>query len=68
MSTEQIAADVPAPRPVEPVRAEIAAVRAKVMEMERQVRALIMERPVVAVLAATGLGYVLARVVARGRR
>ena len=68
MSTEQIVEEFVAPRRVEPVRAEIAAMRAKVTELERQARALIRERPVVAVLAAAGLGYVLARAVARGRR
>jgi len=44
------------------------AVRARVADLEEQARTLIRQRPVVAVLAAAGVGYLLARVVVRGTR
>ncbi len=52
----------------EQVQEEIEAVRSKVMELERQARTLIRQRPVVAVLAAAGIGYLVARLVSRGTR
>lgn len=37
-------------------------------DLERQLRALVHERPVVSVLTAAGIGYFLARLLARGMR
>jgi hypothetical protein len=44
------------------------ALRASVTDLEQQARARIIQRPVVAVLAAVGAGYLVARLVARGLR
>jgi hypothetical protein len=68
MNTDQLAEERPVPRRTEHVQPEIAAVRSKVTDLERQARTLITQRPVVAVLAAAGVGYLIARVVARGTR
>jgi hypothetical protein len=42
--------------------------RSSVTELEQQARTRIMQRPVVTVLAAVGVGYLVARLVARGLR
>ena len=68
MITDQIAEERPLPRRTEQVQADIAAVRSKVTDLEQQARTLIRQRPVVAVLAAVGVGYLVARVVSRGLR
>ena len=68
MTTDQIAEEQPLPRRAEQVQPDIAAVHSKVTEIEQQARTLIRQRPVVAVLAAAGLGYLVARLVSRGRR
>ena len=68
MTTDQIAEERPLPRGAEPVQPDIVAVRSKVAELEQQARTLIRQRPVVAVLAAVGVGYLVARLVARGTR
>lgn len=68
MITDQVAEERPGPRRAQPVQPDSAAVRSTVTELEQQVRTLIRQRPVVAVLAAAGLGYLVARIVARGTR
>jgi ElaB/YqjD/DUF883 family membrane-anchored ribosome-binding protein len=68
MTTDQIAEERPLPRGTEHVQPDIAAVRSKVTDLEQQARTLIRERPVVAVLAAAGFGYLVARLVSRGMR
>ncbi len=68
MTTDQIAEERPLPPRVEHVQPDIAAVRSKVTDLEQQARTLIRQRPVVAVLAAAGVGYLVARLVARGTR
>jgi len=40
----------------------------KVTDLEQQARTLIRQRPVVAVLAAVAVGYLVARLVSRGMR
>jgi hypothetical protein len=67
-TTEQIAEDRRWPPGADQTRTDSAAVRQTVTEVEEQVRILIRERPVVAVLAAAGVGYLLARIVARVAR
>lgn len=47
---------------------DMADVRAKATDMEQQARALIRERPIVAVLVAVGAGYVAARLVSSAMR
>jgi hypothetical protein len=68
MTTDQLAEKRLVPRRAEPVQPEIAAVRSKVTDLEQQARTFIRQRPVVAVLAAVGAGYLVARLVSRGRR
>jgi ElaB/YqjD/DUF883 family membrane-anchored ribosome-binding protein len=68
MTTDQIAEERPLPPRAEQVQADIAAVGSKVTELEQEARALIRQRPVVAVLAAAGVGYLIARLIARGTR
>lgn len=67
-TTEQIAEDRRWAPGADQARTDSAAVRRTVTEVEEQVRTLIRERPVVAVLAAAGVGYLLARIVARVAR
>ena len=64
-SEEQIAAE-PSPRRSE--QAADAEVESALTQLAQRVRAIIEQRPVVAVLAAVGVGYVAARLVSRGRR
>lgn len=47
---------------------DMEALSASVTELEAQVRTRIVERPVVAVLAALGVGYLVARLVSRAGR
>jgi len=68
MTIDQIAEERPVPRRTEQVQRDLAAVRSTVTDLEQQARALIRQRPVVAVLAAVGVGYLVARLVARGAR
>lgn len=68
MTTDQIAEERPVPHRAEQAQPDIAAVRSTVTELEQQARTLIRQRPVVAVLAAAGVGYLVARLVARGMR
>jgi ElaB/YqjD/DUF883 family membrane-anchored ribosome-binding protein len=68
MTTDPIAEERLLPRRAQQVQADLAAVRSKVTEMEQQARTLIRQRPVVALLAAAGVGYLVARLVSRGMR
>lgn len=52
----------------DPPPADLDALRARMSGLEQQANALIRERPVAAVLAAVGVGYLVARVVSRGSR
>ena len=45
-----------------------ATVRSGLTDLEQQARTLIRQRPVVAVLAAASVGYLVARLVSRGMR
>ena len=64
-SAEQIAAE-PSPRRSE--QAAEAEVASALTQLAQRVRSIIEQRPVVAVLAAVGVGYVVARLATRGRR
>jgi ElaB/YqjD/DUF883 family membrane-anchored ribosome-binding protein len=68
MITDQIAKERPLPRDAEHVRRDVAAVRSRATDLEQQARTFIRQRPVVAVLAAVGVGYLVARLVSRGLR
>ena len=68
MTTDQIAEEPPLPRGAEQVQPDIAAVRSRLTDLEQQARTLIRQRPVVAVLAAVGVGYLVARLVSRAMR
>ena len=68
MTTDQIAEERPPLRRAEQMQPDLAAVRSRVQELEQQARTLIRQRPVVAVLAAAGAGYLVARLVLRPRR
>ena len=59
MSTEQSA---------EEGQPTIAAVGSRLTDLEHQARTLIRQRPVVAVLAAVGVGYLVGRLVSRVMR
>ena len=67
MITDQIE-ELPLPRRAEQGQPDIAAVRSKVTDLEQQARTLIRQRPVVAVLVAIGVGYLVARLVSRAMR
>lgn len=68
-TTTRIEEDAPQPVPLaQQVPADIDALRAKVTDLEQQASVLIRERPVVAVLAAVGVGYLLARLASRAPR
>jgi len=64
-SAEQIGAE---PSPGRSEQAADAEVAFTLTEFMQRVRAIIEQRPVVAVLAAVGVGYVVARLAARGGR
>ena len=68
MITDQIAEEPPLPRRAEQGQPDIAAIRSRVTDFEEHARALIRQRPVVAVLAAVGVGYLVARLVSRAMR
>ena len=66
MITDQIAAEQQPSLPdAEPLPADSAAIGAGVTDLEQQARAFVRQRPVVAVLAAAGVGYLVARLVSR---
>jgi hypothetical protein len=58
----------PTPPRTDPVPEDLAAARTKLLDLEEQARALVRERPVVAMLAALGLGYFVARLFTRRSR
>jgi hypothetical protein len=66
--TDQIAEERRSPPRSQQVQPGFAEVRARVTDLEQQARTLIRQRPVVAVLAAVGVGYLVARLVSRGTR
>ena len=68
MTTDQSVEERPLPQRAEHGQVDITALRSGVTDLEQQARAFIRERPVVAVLAAVGAGYLVARLVSRGRR
>jgi hypothetical protein len=68
MITDQIAEGPPLPRRPEQGQPDIAAVRSGLADLEQQARTLIRQRPVVAVLAAVGVGYLVARLFSRAMR
>ena len=68
MITDQIVEEPPLPRRAEQGQPNIAAVRSRVTDLEEDARTLIRQRPVVAVLAAVGVGYLVARLVSRAMR
>jgi ElaB/YqjD/DUF883 family membrane-anchored ribosome-binding protein len=68
MITDQIVEEPPLPRRVEQGQPTIAAVRSRVTDLEEDARTLIRQRPVVAVLVAVGVGYLVARLVSRAVR
>jgi hypothetical protein len=68
MIADQIAEEPPLPRGAEQAQADITAVRSRLTDMEQQARTLIRQRPIVAVLAAVGAGYLVARLVSRAMR
>ena len=68
MITEQSTVDGRSSPRTAPVWPDMETLRAQVTEFEQQARTRIIQRPVVAVLAAVGVGYLVARLVARGVR
>lgn len=68
MITEHIAAEGSSPPQPEPAQPDMQHVRARLTDIEEHARALIRKRPVVAVLAAIGGGYLVARLVSRVSR
>jgi len=68
MTPEQIAEERLLPPHTEEAKADIAAVLSKAAVLEEQARTFIRKRPVVAVLAAMGGGYLVARLVSRAVR
>lgn len=63
MNTEQIAeAPVLPPNPEQPEE-DLEAIRVKLTDLDTRARRFIRQRPVAAVLAAAGAGYLLARLV-----
>jgi len=68
MTTEEITVDGRSSPRTGPVWPDMETLRSSVTELEQQARTRIMQRPVVTVLAAVGVGYLVARLVARGLR
>jgi hypothetical protein len=64
MTTDQIAAG----RLSSPVQPDVTGILSRVTDLEQRASTLIRQRPVVAVLAAVGVGYLIARLVSRGTR
>ncbi len=56
------------PPSAQPPQPRSTQVRSTVTDLEQQARTLIRQRPVVAVLTAVGVGYLVARVVSRAMR
>ncbi len=68
MITDQIAEEAPLPPRAEQGQPDIAAVRSRRTDVEQEARTLIRQRPVVAVLTAASVGYLVARLVSRAMR
>ena len=68
MTSNQSVEERAVPRRVEHRPSSLPALPSSVTDLEQQARTFIRERPVVAVLAAVGAGYLVARLVARARR
>jgi hypothetical protein len=68
MITGQVAEARPLRRRAEQGLPDITEVRSRVTDLEQNARTFIGQRPIVAVLAAVGVGYLVARLVARGMR
>lgn len=60
--------DTPAPQPAGQMQPDLVALHTRVTELEQEARALVRGQPAVAVLAAAGVGYLVARLVVRGTR
>jgi hypothetical protein len=67
MITDRIENTGPTPLREQQVAANGADIGSGVTDLEEQARAFIKKRPVVAVLSAVGLGYLVARLVSRAR-
>jgi len=68
MITDQIAEESPLARQAQQGQPRLVAVRSRLTDLEQQARTRIRQRPVVAVLAAVGVGYLVARLVSRVMR
>ena len=68
MITDPIAEERRSPPRSQQVAPGFAEARARATDLERHARTLIRQRPVVAVLAAGGVGYLVARLVSCARR
>lgn len=68
MTTDQIMEKGPMAQLARQVQPQIAAVRSAATDWEEQARTFVKQRPVVAVLSAAGMGYLVARLVSRGLR
>ena len=64
MNTEPPTKDSPSEKPLQ---SDIEVLGFKMTDLEQQARTLIREQPVVAVMAAAGFGYLLARIASRGK-
>jgi hypothetical protein len=65
---DQVADEDPLPQRAEQVHVDTTAIRSKVAELEQHAQAFIKQQPIVAILAAAGVGYLVARIVTRGMR
>jgi hypothetical protein len=66
MNTEPIVGEQQLPQPApEQIPIDLEALRAKVSDLEQQASVFIREQPVAAVLAAVGVGFLVARLVSR---
>jgi len=68
MITDQIAEDRRSSPRSQQAQPGVAEIRDRVTDLERHARTLIGQRPIVAVLAAVGFGYLTARLVSRATR
>ena len=68
MTTEQHIEERTLPKRAAHEQLRSPALRSSVTELEQQARDFIRQRPMVAVLAAVGAGYLVARLISYGRR
>jgi ElaB/YqjD/DUF883 family membrane-anchored ribosome-binding protein len=68
MITDQIAEHRPSLPDAGQVQRGLSEARSSVADLEQQARTFIRQRPIVALLAAAGVGYLVARLVSRGMR